>query len=36
VQIAKDTAWKDYRAISPRASELFDSLLRSFIESSKR
>jgi TRAP-type C4-dicarboxylate transport system substrate-binding protein len=36
LQVAKDTAWKDYRAISPRASELFDSLLRTFIESSKR
>jgi TRAP-type C4-dicarboxylate transport system substrate-binding protein len=36
LQIAKDTAWKDYRSISPRASELFDSLLRGFIESSKR
>jgi TRAP-type transport system periplasmic protein len=36
LQIAKDTAWKSYRGISPRASELFDSLLRGFIESSKR
>ena len=36
LQIAKDTSWKDYRAISPRASELFNSLLRSFIDSSKR
>jgi TRAP-type C4-dicarboxylate transport system substrate-binding protein len=36
LQIAKETAWKNYRAVSPRASELFDSLLRAFIESSKR
>jgi TRAP-type C4-dicarboxylate transport system substrate-binding protein len=36
LQIAKDTSWKDYRAVSPRASELFDSLLRSFIDSGKR
>jgi TRAP-type transport system periplasmic protein len=36
LQIAKETAWKDYRAISPRASELFNSLLRSFIDSGKR
>jgi len=34
--IAKDTSWKNYRAISPRASELLDSLLRGFTESSKR
>jgi TRAP-type C4-dicarboxylate transport system substrate-binding protein len=36
VQIAKDTAWKNYRAVSPRASELLDSLLRSFITSGNR
>jgi TRAP-type C4-dicarboxylate transport system substrate-binding protein len=36
VQIAKDTAWKNYRAVSPRASEMLDSLLRGFMESSKR
>jgi TRAP-type transport system periplasmic protein len=36
VQIAKDTAWKNYRAVSPRASELLDSLLRGFVEASKR
>lgn len=36
VQIAKDTAWKNYRAVSPRASEMLDSLLRGFVESSKR
>jgi TRAP-type transport system periplasmic protein len=34
--IAKDGAWKKYRAISPRTADLFDSLLRSFIDSSKR
>jgi len=36
VTIARDTAWKNYRAVSPRASELLDSLLRAFVESSKR
>lgn len=34
--IAKDTAWKKYRAVSPRASELFDAMLKSFIDSGKR
>jgi TRAP-type C4-dicarboxylate transport system substrate-binding protein len=34
--IARDTAWKNYRAVSPRASGLLDSLLRAFVESSKR
>jgi TRAP-type transport system periplasmic protein len=33
LQIAKDTAWKRYRDISPRASDLFDALLRAFISS---
>jgi TRAP-type transport system periplasmic protein len=33
LQIAKDTAWKRYRDISPRASDLFDTLLRAFISS---
>jgi TRAP-type C4-dicarboxylate transport system substrate-binding protein len=36
LRIAKDTSWKNYRAISPRASDLLDSLLRGFTESSKR
>jgi TRAP-type transport system periplasmic protein len=36
LQIAKETAWKDYRAVSPRASELFDTLLRSFISTGSR
>jgi hypothetical protein len=31
--IARDTAWKNYRAVSPRASDLLDSLLRGFVES---
>jgi TRAP-type C4-dicarboxylate transport system substrate-binding protein len=35
LQIAKDTAWKKYRAVSPRASELFDAMLKSFINSGK-
>lgn len=36
LEIAKDTSWKKYRAVSPRASELFDALLKSFIDSGKR
>jgi len=36
LEIARETAWKDYRAISPRTRELFDSLLRSFINSTPR
>ena len=36
LEIARDTAWKNYRAVSPRASDLLDSLLRGFVESSKR
>jgi TRAP-type transport system periplasmic protein len=36
LHIARDTSWKNYRAVSPRASELLDSLLRGFVESSKR
>jgi TRAP-type C4-dicarboxylate transport system substrate-binding protein len=36
LQIAKDTSWKNYRAISPRANELFDAMLKSFIASGKR
>ena len=36
LEIARDTAWKNYRAISPRTSDLLDSLLRGFVESSKR
>jgi TRAP-type C4-dicarboxylate transport system substrate-binding protein len=36
LQIARDTAWKNYRATSPRSGELFDLLLKAFIESRKR
>lgn len=36
LQIAKDTAWKKYRTVSPRASELLDAMLKSFIDSGKR
>lgn len=36
LQIAKETAWKKYRSTSPRANELFDELLKSFINSSKQ
>lgn len=36
LNIAKEGAWKSYRAISPRATDLFDSMLESFIRSGKR
>lgn len=36
LEIAKDSAWKKYRAVSPRASELLDTMLKSFIDSGKR
>jgi TRAP-type C4-dicarboxylate transport system substrate-binding protein len=36
LRIAKDGPWQRYRAISPRAAVLFDTMLRSFIDSSKR
>ncbi|MBO0742073.1 MAG: TRAP transporter substrate-binding protein DctP [Hyphomicrobiaceae bacterium] len=35
LQIAKQTAWKKYRSIGPRANDLFDELLKSFINSGK-
>ena len=35
LQIAKDGPWKRYRAISPRAADLFDSHAASFIDSGK-
>ena len=36
LQIAKETAWKNYRSTSPRANELFDELLKSFINIAKQ
>ena len=36
LQVAKDGPWKSYRAVSPRAAELFDTMLRSFIASGNR
>ena len=36
LQIAKESAWKKYRAVSPRAGELFDAMLKGFIDSGKR
>jgi TRAP-type C4-dicarboxylate transport system substrate-binding protein len=35
LQIAKETAWKNYRSTGPRANELFDEMLKSFINSGK-
>jgi hypothetical protein len=35
LEIAKDTAWKKYRSIGPRANDLFDEMLKSFINSGK-
>ena len=36
LQIAKETAWKNYRSTSPRADELFSVMLKSFINSGKQ
>jgi TRAP-type transport system periplasmic protein len=36
LDIAKGTAWKSYRGVSPRANELFDTMLRAFIDSGKK
>jgi len=36
LQVAKESAWKKYRQVSPRASELLDVMLKSFIDSSRR
>jgi TRAP-type transport system periplasmic protein len=36
LEIAKGTAWKSYRGVSPRANELFDTMLRAFIDSSRK
>ena len=36
LHIARDSSWKKYQAISPRAAELFTALLQSFIDSGKR
>jgi TRAP-type transport system periplasmic protein len=35
LSIAKSGPWKSYRALSPRAADLFDSMLQSFIDSGK-
>lgn len=34
--IARDSSWKKYQAISPRAAELFTAMLQSFIDSGRR
>lgn len=36
LRIAKEGPWNRYRSISPKTADLFDSLLRSFIDSGKR
>jgi len=36
LHIARDSSWKKYQAISPRAAELFAAMLQSFIDSGKR
>jgi len=36
LQIARVSSWKKYQSISPRANELFEVMLRSFINSGKR
>ncbi|MFX8836666.1 hypothetical protein ABTM80_18815, partial [Acinetobacter baumannii] len=30
-ELAKNTAWQDYRKVSPKAAELMNAMLRSFI-----
>jgi TRAP-type C4-dicarboxylate transport system substrate-binding protein len=35
LQLAKETAWKKYRSIGPRANDLFDEMLKSFINSGR-
>jgi TRAP-type C4-dicarboxylate transport system substrate-binding protein len=36
LHIARDSSWKKYQAVSPRAAELFAAMLQSFIDSGKR
>jgi TRAP-type transport system periplasmic protein len=36
LHIARDSSWKKYQAVSPRAAELFSAMLQSFIDSGKR
>ena len=36
LRIAKDSSWKKYQAVSPRAQELFVAMLQSFIDSGRR
>jgi TRAP-type transport system periplasmic protein len=36
LHIARDSSWKKYQAVSPRAAELFAAMLQSFVDSGKR
>ena len=36
LHIARDSSWAKYQAVSPRAQELFNAMLQSFIDSGKR
>ena len=36
LHVARDSAWKRYQAVSPRAAELFAAMLQSFIDSGRR
>ena len=36
LHIARDSSWKKYQSVSPRAAELFAAMLQSFIDSGKR
>jgi TRAP-type C4-dicarboxylate transport system substrate-binding protein len=36
LHVARDSSWKSYQSISPRAAELFAAMLQSFIDSGKR
>jgi TRAP-type C4-dicarboxylate transport system substrate-binding protein len=36
LHVARDSAWKRYQAVSPRAAELFAAMLQSFVDSGRR
>lgn len=36
LRVARESSWKKYQSISPRANQLFEAMLRSFINSGKK
>jgi TRAP-type transport system periplasmic protein len=36
LHIARDSSWKKYQSVSPRAAELFTAMLQSFVDSGRR